>query len=70
MADGFIRGRFTDGPGGRRARKLAFLTVLAVLAMLVAGIWYQLSEPTTPSQGDATAAPRTDGAPAAPPATP
>jgi len=70
MADGFIRGRFTDGPGGRRARRMALLTVLAFLAMLVATIGYQLSEPAPPGEGGTEAAPRTDGAPAAPPAAP
>jgi hypothetical protein len=66
MTNGFTKGRFTDGPGGRRARRLALLTVLAFLAMLVAGSWYQLTQPTPPAQGAAATAPPTADAPAEP----
>jgi hypothetical protein len=65
MTDEFPAGRFTDGPGGSRARTLAILTVVVFFAMVFAVGWYQMANPTPPAQGAAAAPPAAD-APAEP----
>ncbi len=64
MTNGPIEGRFTDGRGGRRARRLALLTVLVFFAMLVALAWYQMASPTPPAPGAVAPAPSATDAPA------